>query len=99
LAAIRDDIAVEAHTKVIPDDLATLLDDTNLIIDATISRAIGQLLDELATATDRPLLAQIATDVGTSTLGLFTVSAPTNPSGPNTIDQQTGKTVTADGAL
>ncbi|WP_433393017.1 ThiF family adenylyltransferase [Micromonospora sp. KLBMP9576] len=99
LAAIRDDIAVEAHTSVIPDDLAMLLGDTDLIIDATISRAIGQLLDELTTATGRPLLAQAATDAGTSTLGLLTVSAPTNPSGPNTIDQQTGKIITADGAL
>ncbi|MEU5906928.1 ThiF family adenylyltransferase [Micromonospora sp. NPDC047467] len=99
LAAIRDDIVVEAHTSVIPDDLATLLGDTDLIIDTTISRAIGQLLDELATAAGRPLLAQTATDAGTSTLGLLTVSASNNPSGPNTIDQQAGKTVTADGGL
>ncbi|TFV43966.1 ThiF family adenylyltransferase [Blastococcus sp. TF02A_35] len=99
LSAISDDITVEAHTSVIPDDLATLLGDTDLIIDATISRAIGQLLDQLAPASDRPLLAQVATDAGTSTLGLLTVSDRTHPSGPNTIDQQTGKTVTADGAL
>ena len=99
LAAIRDDIMVEAHTGVVPDDLATLLGDTDLIIDATISRAIGQLLDELAPVTGRPLLAQVATDAGTSTLGLLTVSDRTSSSGPNAIDQQTGKTVTADGAL
>jgi hypothetical protein len=99
LAVIRDDIAVEAHISAIPNDLATLLDETDLLIDATISRAIGQLLDQLATATGRPLLAQIATDAGTSTLGLLTVSAPNNPSGPNIIDQQTGEIVTADGAL
>lgn len=99
LAAISDDIAVEAYTSVIPEDLATLLGDTDLIIDATISRAIGQLLDELAPATGRPLLAQVATDAGTSTLGLLTVSDRSNPSGPNSIDQQTGKAVTADGAL
>lgn len=99
LAAIRDDIAVEAHISAIPDYRAALLGDTDLIIDATISRAIGQALDELATATSRPLLAQVATDAGTSTLGLLTVSDRTNPSGPNTIDQQTGKTVTGDGTL
>ncbi|MCU7731089.1 ThiF family adenylyltransferase [Actinoplanes sp. KI2] len=99
LAAIREDITVEAHTTFIPDNLTTLQTDTDLIIDATISRAIGQLLDELAPAPDRPLLAQVATDAGTSTLGLLTVSAPTNPSGPNNIDQQTGKIVTADGGL
>lgn len=39
--AIRDDLAVEAHTGVIPDDLATFLGGTDLVIDATISRAIG----------------------------------------------------------
>ena len=99
VATIRDDIAVEAHTSAIPDDMVTLLRDTDLIIDATISRAIGEILDELATATGRPLLAQIATDAATSTLGLLTVSAPTNPLGPNTIDQQACKTVTADGTL
>ncbi|MGW3896632.1 ThiF family adenylyltransferase [Micromonospora profundi] len=99
LAAIRDDILVEAHASTIPDDLVTLLGDTDLIIDATISRAIGQLIDELATIAGRPLLAQIATDAGTSTLGLLTVSARNNPFGPNTMDQQASKIVTADGAL
>jgi hypothetical protein len=99
LTAISDDIVVEAHTSVIPDALATLLHYTDLIIDATVSRAIGQLLDDLAAATGRPIFAQVATDVGTSTLGLLTVSAPTHSSGPNTIDQQAGKTVIADGAL
>ncbi|MGW0244910.1 ThiF family adenylyltransferase [Micromonospora chalcea] len=99
LIAIGDDIAVEAHTNVIPDDLATLLGDTDLIVDATISRAIGQLLDELAKAAGRPLLAQVATDAGTTSLGLLTVSDPTNPSGPNAIDQKSGKAVAADGAL
>ncbi|GAA0452933.1 UBA/THIF-type NAD/FAD binding fold protein [Actinoplanes capillaceus] len=99
LAAIRDDIAVEAHTSHVPENLATLQAATDLIIDATVSRAIGQLLDELAPSAGRPLLAQVATDAGTSTLGLLTVSALTNPSGPNNIDQQAGKVVTADGGL
>lgn len=99
LAAISDDITVEAHTSLIPDDLAALLGDTDLIIDATISRAIGQLLDDLAPATGRPLFAQVATDAGTGTLGLLTVSDCANPLGPNTIDQQIGDTVTSDGAL
>lgn len=99
LAAIRDDIELEAHIGVIPNNLATLLTDADLVIDATISRAIGQLLDGLAPATGRPLLAQVATDAGTSSLGLLTVSDRASPAGPYTIDQQTGKQVTANGAL
>lgn len=99
LMAIRDNLAVEAHTGIIPENLATLLGDTDLVIDATISRAIGQLLDELGPLVGRPLLAQVATDAGTSTLGLLTVSGRTQPLGPNAIDEQTGRAVTADGAL
>ncbi|SEP15062.1 ThiF family adenylyltransferase [Trujillonella endophytica] len=99
LLAIRDDIEVEAHVGPIPDDLATLLLTADLVIDATISRAIGQGLDELAPAEDRPMFAQVATDAGTSTLGLLTVSDRTNPKGPNAIDQQIGDAVRAAGDL
>jgi hypothetical protein len=45
------------------------------------------------------LLAQVATDAGSSTLGLLTVSDRVNPAGPYAIDQQTGQQVTANGAL
>lgn len=95
IAAIRDDIEVEAHASRVPDDLLALLPAADVVIDATISRAIGQLLDELAPADDRPLLAQVATDARTSTLGLLTVSARENSAGPNALDQRIGPAVTA----
>jgi hypothetical protein len=70
-----------------------------VVIDATISLGIGQLLDELAPAGTRPLLAQVATDVKTGTLGILSVSAPRNPIGASEIDHRTGKIVKADGTL
>jgi NAD(P)-dependent dehydrogenase (short-subunit alcohol dehydrogenase family) len=99
IAAIRDDIEVEAHTSLVPDDLATLFPAADVIIDATISRAIGQLLDQLATTRPRPVLAQVATDAGTSTLGLLTVSDPAHATGPNIVDQHVGVIVKAEGKL
>ncbi|MDH6460442.1 hypothetical protein M2302_000597 [Micromonospora sp. A200] len=99
ITAIRDDIDVEAHITRYPNDLATLLPAADVIIDATVSRAIGQLLDDLATSTPRPLLAQAATDAGTSTLGLLTVSDRTNPNGPHAIDQAAGAIVMGAGGL
>ncbi|WP_157488822.1 ThiF family adenylyltransferase [Pseudofrankia sp. DC12] len=98
LAAIRDDLEVEAHVGAIPSVLATILA-ADVVIDATISRAIGQLLDGLASTPGRPPFAQVATDAGTSTLGLLTVSDRAYPSGPNAIDQRSGEEITADGAL
>lgn len=95
IAAIRDDIQVEAHTGRIPADLIAMLPAVDVLIDATVSRAMGQLLDDLAPADDRPLLAQVATDAGTSTLGLLTVSARSHVAGPNALDQRTGPVVTA----
>jgi hypothetical protein len=46
-----------------------------------------------------PLLAQVATDTRSGTLGILTVSAPGNADGPAVIDSRTGKKVLADPAL
>jgi hypothetical protein len=97
--ALRDDIDVVGHDAMIPDTLNEDFSTTDVIIDATISRAIGQLLDEAATYNPRPVLAQVATDSATSTLGLLTVSHATCERGPNTMDEQTGPVVDGDGAL
>ena len=97
LLAIRDDIEVETDTGAVPDDVASWFGMADLIIDATISRAIGQWLDEIAGLDPRPVFAQVALDVKTSTLGLVTVSV-SGADGPNTIDNRVGTVVTADGA-
>lgn len=98
ILAIRDDIEVLSYSGPIPNDSATILT-ADVIIDATISHGIGQLLDDLAPVAARPLFAQVATDVKTGTLGILTVSAPGQPVGANEIDRQVGEIVKADGAL
>lgn len=99
ILAIRDDIEVDAYTGAIPDDLAVTFPSTDVIIDATISHAIGQLLDDVAPAGDRPLYAQVATDVKTGTLGLLSISPSGNLTGANEIDRRVGEKVTQDGNL
>jgi tRNA A37 threonylcarbamoyladenosine dehydratase len=90
ILAIRDDIDVEAHNGLIVNDLAAVLSAAHIIIDATISTAIGKSLDSIAAVTPRPFLAQVATDARTSTLGLLTISAPAAAKGPRAIDQEAG---------
>lgn len=99
ILAIRDDIEVDAYSGLVPDDISATFPLADVVIDATISLGIGQLLDELAPAGTRPLLAQIATDVKTGTLGVLSVSAPSNPTGANDIDRRVGEIVKADGTL
>jgi hypothetical protein len=99
ILAIRDDIEVDAYAGATPDDLAATFSTTDVVIDATISHAIGQFLDELAPIGDRPLYAQVATDVKTGTLGILTISPCGNPAGANEIDRRVGEKVTQDGNL
>lgn len=100
ILVICDDIEVDAHSGTIPaGDVATNFMTADVVIDATVSHAIGQLVDDLARAEGRPLFAQVATDVKTGTLGIVTVSPPDTPMGPNEVDRRIGKIVTADGGL
>jgi len=99
ILAIRDDIEVEAHNGLVVDGIKASLPDIHIIIDATISTAIGRSLDNLASVRPRPFLAQVATDAQTSTLGLLTVSAPSIAKGPHSIDQEAGVRVISDGEL
>lgn len=100
LRAIGDDLDVAAHTGILPEDLATLATTADVIIDATINIAVGQVLDALAAIDNRTtVLAQVATDARSGTLGMLTVSTPPDVNGPNTIDEQAGKAVLADAGL
>lgn len=89
LHAISDDITASPRGS----DVLTLRQDSNLpncdlIIDATISNAVTAFLDERLQATQqRPLVAQVATDVRTSTLGLITVAAPDWPGTLSQLDE------------
>lgn len=99
ILAIRDDIEVDASSGHIPNGVAADTAVIDAVIDATISIGVGQSLENLALAETRPLLAQVATDVKTGTLGILTVSAPGDPRGANEIDRQVGEIVKANGDL
>lgn len=100
LRAISDGLEVEVQPGLMPEDVANMMATAHVIIDATVNLAIGQVLEALATSdTRRPVIAQLATDARSGTLGILTVSAPPHALGPNTIDEQVGKAVRRDGSL
>ncbi|MGW9557014.1 ThiF family adenylyltransferase [Nocardiopsis sp. NPDC055551] len=97
LRAINDTVEVSVYDTMAP--AVPDLSEVDLIIDATVSIAISRLLDSVATTAGRPVLAQMATDARTGTLGIMTVSMPNLTAGPLTIDGQAGQEVTSDGTL
>ncbi|MFH5227611.1 ThiF family adenylyltransferase [Antrihabitans spumae] len=98
LRAISDAADITVHDTMTPSADEFL--STDLIIDATVSVAISRLLDDLARLPkDRPVLAQVATDSRTGTLGILTVSTPPMQMGPLTIDRKAGEQVCGDGSL
>jgi hypothetical protein len=94
---ISDNIEVEAHAGALPVDLERSMVDADVIIDATVSRAVGQFLDGLTSVGTLPLLGQIATDVKTGTLGILTISPQGEGRCITEIDQRVGEKVLADG--
>ncbi|MFG1929389.1 ThiF family adenylyltransferase [Mycobacterium sp. NPDC048908] len=97
LRAISDTVEVEMQGGAIPGEY---LGGVDVIIDATVSVAVGRLLDDLADGfVDRPLLAQVATDSRTGTLGILTVSTPPLQIGPLAIDRSVGEKIAKDGSL
>ncbi|MEW2087870.1 ThiF family adenylyltransferase [Streptomyces sp. NPDC006682] len=98
LREINDTVAIHVHDGTLPD--AAALAGAEVIIDATVSIAMGHILEHLAAIEGpRPILAQVATDTRTGTLGLLSVSAPTTAQGPSSIDTAAGKIVLTDPAL
>jgi ThiF family/Prokaryotic E2 family A len=100
LRAISDHVDVSTVTGASLSDLEDVITCADVIIDATVSIAVGQALAAVA-ATRQPhaVLAQLATDTSTGTLGILTVSAPSDPNGPAVIDTRTGRRILADPAL
>ncbi|MFF7655730.1 ThiF family adenylyltransferase [Streptomyces sp. NPDC007983] len=94
LRAIQDDITIDITGP--PPDSALLeaADHANLIIDATVSVAAGRFLDLLAQRPHRrAVLAQMATDSLTASLGILTIAAPNTPESLSTIDHTSGRHV------
>lgn len=97
LRAIRDDLSVIVAEGNVPDRTVSLSAD--LIIDATVSLSITTYLDDLAGEDHTALIAQVATDARTGSLGIANICAPGVNLTPSEIDDQAGRSVLADGKL
>jgi hypothetical protein len=102
LRALSDQVAVTAVPSCVPDDAAEALTNADVLIDATVSIAVAGHIEALASAVGddrRCLLAQVATDVPTSTLGLMTVAAPGSTNRLATLDAAAAATVSSESVL
>jgi hypothetical protein len=99
LRAIRDDLTVTVAEGALPDDPSNFVG-AELIIDATVNNSVTQCLDEFAALPERTaLIAQVATDAKSGTLGILNLCAPNSQLGPSEIDQNAGRTITSNGEL
>jgi hypothetical protein len=99
LRAIRDDLTVTVAEGLLPDDPSDFVA-ADLIIDATVSNSITQCLDKFAALPERKaLIAQVATDAKSGTLGILNLCAPNLKLGPSKIDQTAGSTIISNGEL
>ncbi|AXG79226.1 ThiF family adenylyltransferase [Streptomyces paludis] len=104
LARRLSDISDRLIVKVIPwlslEAATRAVNTADVVIDATVSLSVSRLLDGLASHSDRSaVLAQIATDVRTGSLGILAVSALGDSAGPAAIDRQAGPAVLGDPQL
>jgi hypothetical protein len=99
LRAIRDDLTVTVAEGHLPDNQDSCLA-ADLIIDATVNNGITRCLDALATApTRKALIAQVATDARSGTLGLVVLCAADGDVTPSYADQDAGRKVQCSSGL
>jgi hypothetical protein len=99
LRAIRDDLTVTAAAGSLPDHPASFLA-ADVIFDATVSNGITTCLDAFAAVPERKaLIAQVAIDANSGTLGIANLCAPNTKLTPSKIDQHSGRSITANGGL
>ncbi|MGY1994375.1 ThiF family adenylyltransferase [Mycolicibacterium fortuitum] len=99
LSSIRDDLIVEVAEGNLPEDQASCLA-ADLIIDATVNNGITSCLDALAIASSRrAVIAQVATDARSGTLGLVLLTAASAAVTPSYVDQDVGRKVQCDSGL
>lgn len=99
LRALSDSLEVLVTVGYVPESDDGLLPDADVVIDASVNRSLGEVLDADARSTGGPLLAQVATDVQTGTLGLLVVASSDYSGGPATIDELVGEEVRSRGDL
>jgi hypothetical protein len=94
LRAISDITEIEVHAGMLPADCESAATTADLIVDATISLAITQVMEAItADPNRRATLAQVATDSRTGTLGLAVVLTPGGDSSIQQIDTAAGAAV------
>lgn len=99
LEAIRDDLTVVVETNPIPE-LNESVFSADLIVDATVSNSIAAVLDVMAGKSERRgLIAQVATDARSGTLGVANICASGSGLTPSVIDRRAGESVVARGDL
>jgi hypothetical protein len=100
LRAIRDDLKVEV-TSAIAGLTDGSLPDCHVLIDCTVNNSVAAVTSTIWDTTKNvPLVARMATDRATSTLGLLTVTRPTDRQPPPGIaDRQAGQAVSVDPSL
>ncbi|MFC7962417.1 ThiF family adenylyltransferase [Rhodococcoides kroppenstedtii] len=97
LRAIRDDLTVIVAEGSVPDRADFLSAD--LIIDATVSHSITTYLDAIAGEACTALIAQVATDARTGSLGIANVCGPGAACTPSQLDEQAGRSILANSEL
>lgn len=98
LKSLRDDLTVVVASGYVPDPPASFLG-ADLIVDATVSHSITTYLDSLDSSERKALVAQVATDAGSGTLGIANVLAPGATVALSAIDGQSGRVVLGDSEL
>jgi hypothetical protein len=99
LEAIRDDLNVVVETGPRPRAAESIIS-ADLIIDATVSNMVAALMDGIAAAPERTaLIAQVATDSRSGTLGMAIICAAESALAPSAIDASAGQKVLARGDL
>jgi hypothetical protein len=99
LRALSDAVDVTVDSGMGPASVADMLA-ADIIVDATVSLSVQRDLDSLASSPDRrAVIAQVATDARSATLGILHVSAPGSGSTLTSLDESAGASVMADGSL
>lgn len=97
LRAISNDLTVTVAEGSVPESADS--HSADLIVDATVSRSITAYLDVLANDERNMLIAQVATDARTGTLGIANICSSQSLLGPSELDSQAGRIALADGKL
>ena len=99
LKAIRDDLKVHIADGAAAGHKASLLA-ADLIVDATVSLSVTTYLDSISANPDRrALMAQVATDTSSGTLGVLNICAMGSQPSLSDVDRLAGQSVVADPRL